>query len=89
MTILEAFSIFDVKADAYMTPFFQPNKYMAIRDFTSLVRQNERIRDYPEDFILYHVGTWDALAGCLSPKEHPEELTKAVDVLKSLQRAES
>lgn len=63
-TRLKAFSIFDVKAEAYMPPFFMPTTAMAIRAFGSDVSNGaSQFAKHPSDFLLYEVGGFDDSTG--------------------------
>jgi len=58
--ILQVFSIFDKKAESFITPFFLVNEQMAIRTFTDCVQdENHMFGKHPEDYILYQLGEWD------------------------------
>ena len=57
--LLNVFSIFDVKSDAFLTPFFFPTKGQAIRAFKDLANDAQStINRHPEDYKLCHVGTF-------------------------------
>lgn len=65
-TRLQAFSVFDKVAKAFMPPFFIPNIGMAIRAFgDDVTRSNSHISKHPADFDLYHVGAFDDNDGTL------------------------
>ena len=57
--MLRVYSVFDVKSEAYGTPFFCPTKGLAIRSFTEAVNDSQTsISRYPHLrllFLLY----WD------------------------------
>lgn len=57
---LHIFSVFDEKAEAYITPFFLPTIAMALRTFTDCAIDPEhQFGRHPADYTLYHVGTFD------------------------------
>lgn len=57
---LNIFSIYDEKAQAYNTPFFQSHVGQAIRGFQDLCKDSQStLFGHPEDFSLYHVGEFD------------------------------
>lgn len=59
-TRLQAFSVFDKIAQAFMPPFFLPNIGMAIRAFgDDVARPNSHLAKHPSDFDLYHIGCFD------------------------------
>jgi len=54
------FSVFDVKAAVFGTPFFMPREAAAIRAFGDLANDLQTmVGKHPEDFILYHIGDFD------------------------------
>jgi hypothetical protein len=72
--IINAYSIYDVKALTYSNPFFAINDATAIRIVTDAASDpNTSLGRHPADFILYRVGTFDgsnsALLGC-DPRDH-------------------
>ena len=66
---MKMFSIFDSKAAAYMTPFILQSDAHAKRQLADLLLSNQTspFSDYPEDFTLMEIGTWDQLTGEVSP----------------------
>ena len=66
------FTIFDVKADAYLHPFFMPTVGMAERAFCDLVRdETTKFAQHPEDYTLMSLGDWDDNTGeftCGAPR---------------------
>lgn len=61
---LELFSIYDTKAEAYMTPFYLANKNMAIRVFSDCCNDpNHQFGRHPEDYILFSLGEFNAQTG--------------------------
>lgn len=58
--IQQVYSVFDVKAGAFLTPFFLPSDGMAIRIFSDCVRDpNHQFGKHPEDYTLFRVGNFD------------------------------
>lgn len=54
------YSVRDAKADAFHPPMYLQNDDMAIRAFGSMTRdENSLIHLYPEDYALWHLGTFD------------------------------
>jgi len=54
------FTIFDSKANAYLTPFFLHNEQMAIRVFRDCVNEpTHQFGKHPEDYTLFKIGSWD------------------------------
>lgn len=56
----KVYSLFDLKAAVYSTPFFMPNDSMAVRSFSDLVNDKQTmVNRHPEDFILHGIGQFD------------------------------
>lgn len=65
--IVKVFAIHDVKAEAYMSPFFMPAVGLALRAFKDLVGdEKSQISKHPSDYTLYLVGEFDDGSGVLS-----------------------
>lgn len=68
-------SVRDRAADAYGRPFFVAALGQAIRSFTDEVNKkgpDNTIGSHPEDFDLYHLGTFDDATGtfeCGTPRQ--------------------
>lgn len=62
--ILQAYAIYDSKAQAHLQPFFVQNHYIAVRLFTDCVNDPlNPIAKHPEDYTLFHVGEYDDATG--------------------------
>jgi len=82
--ILRAYSLLDVKALQYHSPFFQPTDATAIRSLRDLVNDlNTTVGRHPSDFKLYCVGTYDDSTGhfeTLHPMMHVMDAVALVPV---------
>jgi hypothetical protein len=59
------YSIFDQKAGAYMAPFAALNDAVAVRMLTATARlPDNHLGQFPEDYSLFFVGTFDDEEGC-------------------------
>jgi len=64
------YSLFDVKAAVYGTPFFMQNDSMALRSFSDLVNdRNTMVFNHPEDFTLFGIGEFDDQSCIIEPKK--------------------
>lgn len=64
---LKAFSIYDVKAEAFNQPFFMLTEGEAIRGFQAELNNNDSMmRQYPHDYTLYMIGRFDNKDGKLT-----------------------
>ncbi len=78
--ILQVFSVFDVKAEAYLPPFFMKTKGEAIRAFSASCNDPESMfSKYPLDYTLMAIGTFDDSSGVISGLKVPSPLGTAFD----------
>ena len=75
------FAVMDTKADAFLQPFFMPNKGMAQRLFVDSANDaNHMFCKHSEDYILYQIGEFDQRTGEIFTAERPERLESAASV---------
>lgn len=63
---MKAYSIYDSKAEAYLTPVFMPNDGTAIRAMSDKLLENETDNNlwrHAEDYTLFRVGQWEEEEG--------------------------
>ena len=69
---LIAFSVYDEKAEAFITPFFLPKTGMATREFQRACNdKTHQFGQNPHDYTLFQVGTYDIDTGELEADKHP------------------
>ncbi|QXP08637.1 MAG: nonstructural protein [Arizlama microvirus] len=57
---LRMFSIYDIKAESFMTPFFFPANGQAVRAFSDLANdKNTLVGRHPSDYKLCYIGDFD------------------------------
>lgn len=79
---MDIFSVFDSKAEAFLPPFFSPNRAVAIRSFTRAVQQEgSDFNLYAGDYTLFCIGSWDPVKGKLVPAVKADNLGVAVQFL--------
>lgn len=80
---LKAFSVFDVKVDAYKQPFFLPTNGAAVRAFADAVNDEKtEVSRHPEDYKLICLGEFDDETGILSPSV-PQSLGFGTEYVRS------
>lgn len=80
MSKLQIFTVRDSKAEAFMSPFFMQANGQAIRAFADSVNgQNEQFSKHPEDYSLWHLGSYDEATGVITCLDVPVCLGKGVD----------
>lgn len=63
------FSLFDVKADAFMRPWVAPTKAHAIRTFSDMCNGDDFVAKHPADFCLFQLGSMCEETGEISPEK--------------------
>lgn len=54
------FSVYDAKAQAYLPPFFLPNRPMAIRNFGDCLKNKKHAFGvHPEDYTMFEIGEFN------------------------------
>lgn len=80
---LKAYSIRDSKAEVFNTPFFSKTHGEAERNFQQLTKDsNSMVNKYPEDYDLYHLGTYDDSTGTFEALDTPQHMVKAISLIK-------
>lgn len=73
--IQQIFSVYDNKAKAFCFPFFAANKELALRYFANGANDATlQLCLHPEDFSLFHLGSWDDETSKFSPFDAPQPL---------------
>jgi len=72
---LQIFAVYDSKAQAYLPPFFLPQKGMATRIFQNTANDpKHQFGANPEDYCLFHIGEFDDESSLIVSKTPPESL---------------
>jgi len=81
--ILKMFAIRDTKGAIYFPPFYKNTPAEAQRDFQTVANDAKtQIGQYPEDFDLFQIGTFDQLSGKIQTLDTPVHMVKAIDLTK-------
>lgn len=81
------FSIIDLKADAYLQPFFMPTDKLAIRTFQDCVNDpKHNFGQHPEDYILFNIGIFDQVKGTITPEAQPKTLVSGIDCKRQIEK---
>ena len=69
--LLKAYTVYDMKVEAYMRPWYCLTDGEAVRTFGDAVNDPESaFHKHPDDFTLYGIGTFDDLLGVLDSTTH-------------------
>lgn len=75
----EMFTVYDSAAARYLEPFCAETLEVAMRMFRTLVaKEGHQFARYPEDYRLFHIGSFNAETGMLVPLETPHSLGLAL-----------
>lgn len=78
----EVFTVYDSAARRYMEPFFAETIEVACRMFRALCSKPEhQFNKFPEDYVLFHIGSYSGESGMLVPLEAPHSLGVALTFL--------
>lgn len=83
--IWKQFGIRDIKAKAFLIPFYKPSTGEGERQFDQLIsRPDTTIGQYPKDYDLYYLGEYDDHDGKSTSLKTPELLVKGSELIKSI-----
>lgn len=83
--LLNVYSVYDIKAEAYLPPFFLRTDAEAIRSFTSAsLDENHPFCKHSDDYALFRLGSFDDDDGELVAETIPFKLTTASAVKRSV-----
>lgn len=78
----QVFAIFDSKAKFFKSPVLMRTKGEALRAFSDLANDKQtEIGRHPEDFAMFHLGTFDEEKGTYINNSCPESLGLAIEFL--------
>lgn len=81
--IIKMFSVYDLKANAFMQPFFFFTAGTAERAIVDQLRdENSSIGRHPEDFSLYELGEFDDTTGKFTLLEVPHLLVQVAQLVR-------
>lgn len=80
---MKVFTVFDVKAQLHLQPFFEQSTETGIRAF-KVVCQDSKTNFYmfPEDYSLIELGEWDQQQGFIKMHDRPMILAQAAEFKK-------
>lgn len=80
---LEIFSIHDSATEMYGRPFFMVARGQALRSFKDEINRVDNSNDlakHPDDFSLYHLGSFDDNTGSFQLFDIPEQVVRGKDI---------
>lgn len=79
--LLHMFTVFDVKAKAYLPPFFMPQVGQAVRSFGDAVSdETHAFHKHPEDYTLFIVGSFDDASGVVKVEGALQVVARAIEL---------
>lgn len=87
--ISKIYSVYDSKAEQYMTPIFFQTKGLAVRAFAEAVNDGgkSQISKYPADFVLFELGEFDGDSCSFNLYPAPVNVGVAVEFVQANQEA--
>lgn len=83
--LLKIYSIRDAKTQFFSAPFYNHTHGEAERNFkTACNDQQSNLSKFPEDYDLYHIGEYDDNTGKITPRDTPEHIIKAVQLVNKI-----
>lgn len=83
------FAIRDLKANSYDALGAMPTAGLAVRGFVEALAQKGPLTQYPEDYSLCELGTFDQATGVITGHPMPKVLMTAVEGLEIRQRLDA
>lgn len=78
-TNLNAYAVKDIQSNLFTAPYFLVNNTIAQRSFKAACLDPEsKFYTYPQDYSLYHIGTYNIETGLLTPTT-PEQIANATE----------
>lgn len=82
VSLKEVFSIYDSKAEVFHQPMFLNTKGEAIRSFIDEVnREGSPMNIHPEDYTLFHIGSFNQFGGKILPLSTPNSMAVAIECI--------
>lgn len=84
MAIHKVVAVQDAKAGVFMKPTFGLHLGAILRDWEAVVNDPQSIMaQFPEDFALYEIASYDDVTGSFTPEPTPRQLSTARQVQKT------
>lgn len=78
--VLKIFTVFDIKAEAYITPFFCSTSGVAVRNFEAAANEEgHAFRRHSADYMLFELGEFDDHTAKITQLKAPLSLGLAVN----------
>lgn len=83
-------AIWDAKVKAYQTPFFVRTPEQAIRFFQTLCSDPQQdFGKFPEDYVLFHIGSYYDNEGHLEALDQPVALVRATVLMATMRKGDN
>jgi len=81
--MMRLFAVRDVKADSFGAPISVATEGLARRSFSDACKDpRSELAKYPEDYMLYELGTYEPNAGAITPHKLPKLVMTAIEAVK-------
>lgn len=79
---IQMYVIRDIQADRALQPMYRERESIAMRDFEQAITDTKPFCDNPDDYVLYHIGSWDDEEMSLQPVD-PRRVYSGLDALRN------
>jgi len=80
--ISQIFAVHDVKANAYLPPFFMHNDELAKRTFSDcIMSEKHAFSHHPADYTLFHLGSFDDDTGVIITNNSHTSLGNGIEFI--------
>ena len=79
--MMRIYSIYDSKAEAFITPFFAETQGVAWRMFGQAAQDvNHQFHKFAGDYTLFEIGEWDQFEGQIKPHSANKNIGTALQI---------
>ena len=79
----QIFTVYDSKAEMYLTPFYQNTVNQARRVFSDIINNHEhQFSKNPEDYTLFHLGEYNDKSAQFNMLDTPASLQLGLEIVK-------
>ena len=80
----QIFTVYDSKAEMFLTPFYQNTINQARRVFSDIINNHEhQFSKNPEDYTLFHIGEYEDNNATINTIDPPKSLLLGVEAVKT------
>lgn len=76
-------TVLDTATQVFGQPQFMHTKGEATRSFSDIInaKESNALRDHPDDYEMYEIGTYDEQTGVITPHKKPKLINRGKDLV--------